>query len=163
MLVRRLLVPLLALVIVPTATAAFSASITSTSPQTFAGITLNGDDQTKTLPITISVVNTGATNGTGWSVTAAAGAPTSGTNTLSPLTVTTVSAGACSGGGCVNATNNVTWPQTLTAGGVKIYNAAVGTGKGTIVLTATLQMTYDAKALPGTYTASLTVAGTTSP
>ena len=160
---RRLLVPLLALVVVPTATAAFSTTLTSTSPQTFTGVTLNGVDQTKTLPITISVVNTGGTSGTGWNVTAAAGLPTSGANTLSALTVTTVSAGACSGGGCVNPTNNVTWPQTLASGGVKIFNAAVGTGKGTVVLTATLQMTYDAKAFPGTYTASLTVAGALSP
>jgi hypothetical protein len=160
---RRLLVPLLALVVVPTATAAFSASITSTSPQTFAGVTLNGVDQTKTLPIAISVANTGGTNGTGWSVTAAAGLPTSGTNTLSALTVTTVSAAACTGGGCVNPTNNVTWPQTITSGGVKIFNAAAGTGKGSVVLTATVQMTYDAKAFPGTYTASLTVAGSLSP
>ena len=160
---RRLLVPLIALVVVPTATAAFSVTLTSTSPQTFAGITLNGVDQTQTLPVTISVVNTGGTNGTGWSVNAAAGLPTSGADTLSALQVTNVTRGNCTGGGCVNPTNSVTWPQTLSAGGVKIYNAAAGTGKGTVVLTATVQMTYDAKALPGTYTASLTVAGALSP
>lgn len=160
---RKLLIPLLALVAVPTATAAFSVTLNTTSPQTFTAITLSGVDQTKTLPLSITVVNTGGTNGTGWSVTAAAGLPTSGTNTLSALQVTAASAAACTGGGCVNPTNNVTLPVALTAGGVKIFNAAAGTGKGSVVLTATLQMTYDAKALPGTYTASLTVAGTTSP
>ena len=45
--------------------------------------------------------------------------------------------------------------------------AAIKVGKnsnaGSVVLTATVQMTYDAKALPGTYTASLTVAGALSP
>jgi hypothetical protein len=160
---RKLIVPLLALVLVPTATAAFSVTLTTASPQTFTGITLNGIDQLKTLPISISVANTGATNTTGWSVTAAAGLPTSGTKTLTALTVTNVTRGTCTGFGCVDPTNNVTWPQSLTTGGVKIYNATAGTGKGTVVLTATVQMTYDAKALPGTYTASLTVAGTTSP
>ena len=45
---RRLLVVLLALVVVPTATAAFSVTLNSTSPQTFAGITLSGVDQTNT-------------------------------------------------------------------------------------------------------------------
>jgi hypothetical protein len=160
---RRLLVPVLALVVVPTATAAFSVSLNTASPQTFAAITLNGVDQTKTLPISITVANTGGANGAGWSVTAAAGVPTSGANTLSALQVTAVSAAACTGGGCVNPTTNVALPVALSAGGVKIFNAAVGTGKGSVVLTATLQMTYDAKALPGTYTASLTVAGTTSP
>lgn len=161
--VRRLLVPLLALVAVPTATAAFSVTLNSTSPQTFAAITLNGVDQTKTLPITITVVNNGATNGTGWSVTAAAGVPTSGANTLSPLQVTAVSAAACTGGGCVDPTNNIAVPVTLSTTAAKIFNAAAGTGKKTVVLTATLQMTYDAKALPATYTSSLTVTGSTSP
>jgi hypothetical protein len=158
-----LLVVLLALVVVPPATAAFSVTLTTGTPQTFAGITLNGVDQTKTLNISITVVNTGAGNTTGWNVTAAAGLPTSAGKTLSALKITTVSAAACTGGGCVNPTNNVTWPQTLTVGGAKIFNAAVGTGKGSDVLTATVQMTYDAKAFPGTYTATLTVAGTQSP
>jgi hypothetical protein len=160
---RRLLVPLLALVAVPTATAAFSVTLNSTSPQTFAAVTLNGIDQTKTLPITITVANTGGGNGTGWSVTAAAAAPTSAAGTLSPLQVTAVSAAACTGGQCVNPTNNITPPVTLSASSVKIFNAAAGTGTGTVVLTATLQMTYDAKALPATYTSSLTVTGSTSP
>jgi hypothetical protein len=160
---RKLLIPLLALIAVPTATAAFSVTLNTASPQTFTAITLNGVDQTKTLPLSITVVNTGGTNGTGWSVTAAAGLPTSGTNTLSPLQVTAVSAAACTGGQCVNATNNVAVPVSLTAGGAKIFNAAATTGTGSVILTATLQMTYDAKALPGTYTASLTVAGTNSP
>jgi hypothetical protein len=160
---RKLLIPLLALIAVPTATAAFSVTLNTASPQTFTAITLNGVDQTQTLPLSITVVNTGGTNGTGWSLTAAAGLPTSGTNTLSPLQVTAVSAAACTIGQCVNPSNNVALPVALSAGGVKFYNAAAGTGTGSVVLTATLQMTYDAKALPGTYTASLTVAGTTSP
>jgi hypothetical protein len=160
---RKLLIPLLALVVVPTATAAFTVTLNTVSPQTFAAITLNGVDQTKTLPLSITVANTGGTNGTGWSITAAAGLPTSGTNALSPLQVTAVSAAACTGGQCVNPSNNVALPVALVTGGTKIYNAAAGTGTGSVVLTATLQMTYDAKALPGTYTASLTVAGTTSP
>jgi hypothetical protein len=160
---RKLLIPLLALIAVPTATAAFSVTLNTASPQTFTAITLNGVDQTQTLPLSITVVNTGGTNGTGWSVTAAAGAPTAGANTLSPLKVTAVSAAACTIGQCVNPSNNVALPVSLSAGGAKIYNAAAGTGTGSVVLTATLQMTYDAKALPGTYTASLTVAGTTSP
>lgn len=160
---RRLLVVILALVVVPTATAAFSVTLNTGSPQTFTGITLNGVDQTKTLNLKVTVVNTGGANTTGWNVTASAGLPTSGGNTLSALEITTVSAAACTGPGCVNPTNNVTWPQTLSAGGVKIFNATAGTGKGTVVLTPVLQITYDAKALPGTYAATLTVAGAQSP
>ena len=160
--VRKLLVPFLALVVVPAATAGFSVTLNTTSPQTFAAITLSGVDQTKTLPITITVANTGGTNGTGWSVTAAAAAPTSAAGTLLPLQVTAVSAAPCTGS-CVQPTNNVSVPVTLSSTAAKIYNAAAGTGTGSVVLTATLQMTYDAKALPATYTSSLTVTGSTSP
>jgi hypothetical protein len=160
---RRLLVVLLALVVVPTATAAFSVTLNTASPATFTGITLNGVDQTKTLNLSVTVVNTGAGNTTGWSVTATAGVPTSGANTLSPLQITTVSAATCTGGGCNQPTNNVTWPQSLSTTAVKIFNAAANTGKGTVVLTPTIQITYDAKALPGTYTATLTMTGTQSP
>jgi hypothetical protein len=160
---RKLLVVVLALAVVPTATAAFSVTLNTASPATVPGVTLTGVDQTKTLSLSITVVNTNPGNTAGWNVTAAAGLPTFGTDTLLPLQVTNVSAGACTGGGCNAATNSVTWPQTLSAGGVKIFNAAATTGKGTIVLTATLLMTYDASALAGKYTATLTVAGTQSP
>jgi len=160
---RRLLVPLLALMVVPTATAAFSVTLSNTSPQTFAAITLNGVDQTKTLPLTITVVNTGGTNGLGWNVTAAAAAPTSAAGTLLPLQVTAVSAAACTGGQCVNPSNSIGVPVTLSATPAKIFNATAGTGTGSVILTATLQMTYDAKALPATYTSSLTVTGATGP
>jgi hypothetical protein len=156
---RRLLVPLLALVIVPAATAGFSATLSTTSPQTFTSVTLSGVDQTKTLPLSISVANTGGTNGTGWSVTAAAAAPTSvAGGTLSPLQVTAVSAAPCTGG-CVQPINSIGVPITLSSTAAKIYNASAGSGTGSVVLTATLQMTYDAKALPGTYTSTLTVTG----
>jgi hypothetical protein len=79
------------------------------------------------------------------------------------LQITTVSAATCTGGGCNQPTNAVTWPQTLSTSAVKIFNASAGTGKGTVVLTPVIQITYDAKALPGTYTATLTMTGTTSP
>jgi hypothetical protein len=155
---RRLLVPFLALVIVPAATAGFSATLSTTSPQTFTAVTLSGVDQTKTLPLSISVGNTGGTNGTGWNVTAAAAAPTSAAGTLSPLQVTAVSAAPCTGS-CVQPINSIGVPITLSSTAAKIYDASAGTGTGSVVLTATLQMTYDAKALPGTYTSTLTVTG----
>jgi hypothetical protein len=159
---RRSLVVLLALIAVPTATAAFSVTLTTASPATFAGVTLNGVDQTKNLNLSVTVVNTTA-NTTGWQVTMASTLPTLAGNTLTALNVTAVSRANCTGTGCVNPTNNVTYPISLTTGGVKIYNAAVNTGKGSVVLTPTVQMTYDADALVGTYAATLTVAGTQSP
>jgi hypothetical protein len=156
---RRLLVVVLALVIVPTATAAFSVTLTTASPVTAPGVTLNGVDQTQTFTLSITVSDPNPGSGNGWNVSMAATAPTSGANMLPALIVTTVAAGACSGGACVNATNAIGWPVTLTAGGVKIFNAAIGTGTKTTVLTPTVQITYPANAFPLTYSSTLTVTG----
>jgi hypothetical protein len=157
--VRSLLVVLLALIVVPSAAAAFSVVLNTTSPVTAPGVTLNGVDQTQTFTVSITVSDANPGSGNGWNVSMAATAPTSGANALPALVVTTVAASACSGGSCVNATNTVTWPVTLTSGGVKIYNAAIGTGTKTTTLTPTVQITYPANALPLTYSSTLTVTG----
>jgi hypothetical protein len=157
---RRLVVVLLALTVAPAATAAFSVTLNNASPVTAPGVTLNGVDQTQsfTLSITVSDANPGA--GNGWHVDASATTPTSGSSTLPPLVVTNVTAGACTGGSCVNAVNAITWPITLGASAVKIFNAAVGTGTKTTPLTGTVKITYPANALPLTYSSTLTVTGT---
>lgn len=155
---RSLLVVLLALVVVPTA-AAFSVSLTTASPVAAPGVTLNGVDQTQTFTLAIDVLDPNPGSGNGWNVSMAATAPTNGANTLPALVVTTVAAAACSGGSCVNPTNSITWPVTLTVGGVKIFNAAVGTGTKTNALTPTVMITYPANALPLTYSSTLTVTG----
>jgi hypothetical protein len=73
--------------------------------------------------------------------------------------VTNVTAAACSGGTCVNPTNTVPWPVSLTASGVKIFNAAIGTGTKTNALTPTVRITYPSNALPLTYSSTVTVTG----
>jgi hypothetical protein len=156
--VRSLLVVLLALIVVPTA-AAFTVTLNTTSPLAAPGVTLNGVDQSQTFTLSITTSDTNPGSGAGWNVSMAATDPTNGANTLPALVVTTVAASACSGGSCVNATNTVTWPVTLTSGGVKIYNAAVGTGTKTITLTPTVKISYPANALPLTYSSTLTVTG----
>jgi hypothetical protein len=156
---RRLLVVVLALVIVPTATAAFSVTLTTASPVTAPGVTLNGVDQTQTFTLSITVSDGAPGSGNGWNVSMAATAPTNGANVLPALIVTNVAAAACTGGGCVNPTNAITWPQTLTSGGVKIFNAAVGTGTKSDILTPTVKITYPANAFPLTYSSTLTVTG----
>ena len=155
---RSLLVVLLALIVVPTA-AAFTVTLNTASPVTAPGVTLNGVDQTQTFTLSITTSDTNPGSGNGWNVSMSATAPTNGADTLPALVVTTVAASACSGGSCVNATNSVTWPVTLTSGGVKIYNAAIGTGTKTTTLTPTVQITYPANALPLTYSSTLTVTG----
>jgi hypothetical protein len=157
--VRSLLVVLLALAVVPTAAAAFTVTLNTASPVTAPGVTLNGVDQTQTFTLSITVADANPGSGNGWNVSIAATAPTNGTATLPALVVTTVAGGACAGGSCANATNSVTWPVTLTAGGVKIFNAAVGTGTKSVALTPTVQISYPANALPLTYSSTLTVTG----
>jgi hypothetical protein len=161
---RRLLVLALALVVTPAASAAtLTLTITTGSPVTAPGVTLSGIDQTKTFAIAVSEAYTGSFNTAGWNVTAASTTLTSSGKTLPALIVTTVAAGACSGTGCNSPTNSITWPVTLGTTAAKIYNAAANTGKGTVTLTGTYQVTYPANALPGTYTATVTLATTTGP
>ena len=73
------------------------------------------------------------------------------------MKVTGVTNANCTGVGCVNPTNSITWPVTLSTTATRIFNAAANTGKGTVVLTATYQVSYPANALPGTYSATVTL------
>jgi hypothetical protein len=152
---RWLLLIAVALVVTPAANATFSIAITATTV-TAQGVTLNGVDQTK--PFTVAATEIDTSNTTGWNITAASTTLTSGAHTLPALIVTTVSSAACTGFRCVNPTTDRTWPLTLSATPVKIYNALNGTGTGTMVITGTFQVTYPANAFPGTYTATITLA-----
>jgi hypothetical protein len=161
---RRLLALAIALVVTPAAGAAtLTLTITTGSPVTAPGATLSGIDQTKTFAIAVSEAYTGAGNTAGWNVTAASTTLTSVAKTLPALVVTTVARGACTGTGCINPTNSITWPITLSTTAKKIYDAAANTGEGTVVLTGTYEVTYPANALPGTYSATVTLATSTGP
>jgi hypothetical protein len=127
------------------------------------GITLNGDDQTKTFTMAHTVTYTAPSNTAGWNIQVASTTLTSGAKTLPALQVTGVTSANCTGTGCINPTNSVTWPVTLGTTGVKIFNAAANTGKGSVILTATYQLIYPANALPGTYTATVTVTAVSGP
>jgi hypothetical protein len=131
---------------------------------TSSALTLNGVDQTSSFTATVTV--SGATN-TGWNLTAWAPLPVSGANTLGALVVATQpTLGACSGSGCNLPTpTGITWPVTLgTTSGTasKIYNANVSTGVGTNTVTITFKISVVAKALPGSYTTTLTVIGSST-
>ena len=159
---RTLLIILVALAVPSTAVAA-TLTVSAPSTVTVPGITLNGDDQTKTFTMAHTVSYTGGNNNAGWNVQVASTTLTSGSKTLPAMQVTGVTSANCTGSGCVNPTNSVTWPVTLGTTGVKIFNAAANTGKGSVVLTATYQLTYPANALPGTYTATVTVTAASGP
>jgi len=161
---RPLLACLCALAFVSGAAAAptFNFGATTTSPVTVTGVTLNGVDQPKTFTIGSFVQYTGTGNTAGWKVQASATVPTSGSNTLPALNVTAGTFG-CVSGCTTNPTNGIAYPITLTTTAQTIYNAAVNTGRGTFTITSTFQLNYTANALPGTYSSTVTLAGSTGP
>jgi hypothetical protein len=149
---------------VAAARAAFGIAV-APATVTASAVTLGGVDQVSTFTATITV--SGAVN-TGWNITAWAPLPTSGADTLSALVVPSQpTLGACSGGNCSLPTPiGITWPVDVgtTAGAAtKIYNADVSTGKGTNTVTVTFNIPVPARSLPGSYTTTLTIIGTTGP
>ena len=160
---RLLLAVACSLVVVSTATAAtFNYSVATSSPVTVTGVTLNGVDQPKTFPIASTVQYTGGQNTAGWKVQASATTPTSGSNTLPALTVT-AGTFACASSCTTNPTNAITYPIALTTTAQTIYNAAASTGQGTFTVTNTFSLDYLANALPGTYSSTVTLSGSTGP
>ena len=154
----------LACTFVATARAVFGIAV---APTTAVGspVTLNGVDQISNFTATITVSGAGTT---GWNITAWAPLPVSGTNTLGALVVPTQpTAGVCSPSGSCNQPTpvGITWPVTVgttSAGATKIYNANTSTGKGTNTITVTFNIPVFANALPGTYTTTLTITGSSS-
>jgi hypothetical protein len=164
---RALLLPvvlLLACTFVAAARGAFGIAV-APATVTASAVTLSGVDQVSTFTATITV--SGAVN-TGWNITAWAPLPATGANTLAALVVPSEpTLGACSGGSCSLPTPvGITWPVAVgtTAGAAtKIYNADVSTGKATNTVTVTFNIPVPARALPGTYTTTLTITGSTGP
>ena len=126
-------------------------------------LTLTGADQTATSSFTMTVTNTGSTGNNGWNITASQTSLTSGSNSLGYSTVIGVTAGGCSGGSCSDPTNSVTYPVALSGTAVKIYNAALNTGRGTNPLTANLTLGVPGNAVAGTYTSTMTVSIASGP
>jgi lipopolysaccharide export system protein LptA len=160
---RRLLAPVLALILAPASLAAtFSATVQTASPVTVASVTLTGDDQTKTFSIITQVAYTGGGDTLGWKVEATATTPTSGTHTLPALDVT-AGTFACVTACTTSPTSTITYPITLSTTAVKIYNASANTGRGTYNITNTFQVTYPANIVTGTYSSTVTITGATGP
>jgi hypothetical protein len=165
---RRRVLPVLAVSLLgcsfaAVARAAFAISV-SPSSVTSSAVTLNGVDRTSTFAAVVTVSGAGTT---GWNITAWAPLPVSGANTLGALVVATQpTLGACSGIGCnLPVPTGITWPVTLgtTSGtAAKIYNASASTGKVNNTVNITFSIPVLAKALPGTYTTTLTVIGSST-
>jgi len=162
---RRLLVPVLALVLAPAGLAAsFSFSVVTASPVTVPTVTLSGDDQTKTFTVTTQVAYTGSGNTAGWKVQASSTTLTYATTHTLPAMQVTAGSYTCQSGCTSNPSpTGVTYPIALSATAATIYNAAANSGRGTFRVSNTFQVTYPASAVAGTYSATLTLTGATGP
>lgn len=156
-----LLVSAVALV-VPSAAlgASFTFSLVTASPLTLPAVTLTGDDQSQTFTVVSEVDNTGST---GWKVQAAATAPASGSETLPALQVTAGSWSCVSGCPANPLPTGLTYPMTLSATPQTVYNAGAGTGRGKFDISSTFLVSYPAKTIAGTYTATITLSGSAGP
>jgi hypothetical protein len=114
-------------------------------------LTLDGTDQTA--PFSFPMSATG-TNGA-FNITASTTAFTVSGHSLGFPTLTGITTGACTGGGCQDATNTVTYPIALSTSTQKIYSTA--TAKQTIPLTANLTLSLPGNAFAGAYTSTFTL------
>lgn len=156
-----------------TATATISAgslAFVSAPGNVSFSATLNGTDQTVTSNQGLDVSDaTGS--GAGWNITATSTTFTTGTHTLSTsaTTVTATPTTACDAGStCTLATNSVSYPYTLPAGGTaptatKVFNAAANTGLGNETVTVVWRLAVPATTFAGTYTSTWTISLVSGP
>lgn len=160
---RRLLPFLLALVVVPGASAAqFTFSVLTSSPVTVSGVTLNGDDQTTSFTLDTEISSTNG-NKAGWKVQASATTPTSGSYTL-PALVVTGGSFSCLGSCSSDPTpTGVSYPITMSGSAQTIYDAAASTGTGDFDIASTVRVSVPANTIKGTYSSTVTLSGSTGP
>jgi hypothetical protein len=161
---RRLLIPVvIALVAAPAGLATtFSFTLSTPSPINAGTVTLSGDDQTNTFT-TKSVIFLSGTPVTGWKVQASSTTLTSGAKTLPAMAVTAAAYSCASVCFSNPSPTGITYPVTLSSTPTTIANANTGTGSGQFNVTNTFQVSYPASALPGAYSATLTLTGSTGP
>jgi hypothetical protein len=130
-----------------------SLSLAAPATAAFAGLTLNGTNQSVTTNLSFTPTDATASS-SGWHLTGTSTTfKNAGSKTL-PTTATTITAGsvAATSSTCRLPTNAITYPVTLPAAtvaptAVKLYNSAAATGLGpsTVTLTAKLSV------LPNSY------------
>jgi hypothetical protein len=156
MLRRGALVSIVSAAALVIATGAAAAIGLTVSSFTFAP-TISGADQS--VPFSFSMSATG-TSGP-FNITMSATPFQAGSYSLGFPTLTNVSTGACTGGGCVNAANTIGYPIAVDASTQKIYSTP--TAKQTIPLTADLTLALPGNAYAGSYTSTFAVTIATGP
>jgi hypothetical protein len=137
-------------------------SITTPATASFS-VALDGTDQTPVYQLPITVLLQGQGQANGWHLLASATQFVNGTYTF-PATASSVLSvtppASCSGGSCAlpSPSGSVVYPVTLpNTGGAAIYSATPGSGQGTNIVTANIQVATPANVYAGTYTSTVTV------
>ncbi|GAC1347574.1 MAG: hypothetical protein NVSMB27_13280 [Ktedonobacteraceae bacterium] len=153
-----------------TVTAGTLTEANATTPA--PGATMNGADQVVTY--TLAITLTDATgSGSGWnltitSTTFSTGGGTPHTLSTSASSLTGVTATCVTGSTCTNATDAITYPVAVPAGGtaptaVKFYNAALNTGMGKFTVTPTISISIPANTYAGAYSSTITLTVVSGP
>ena len=154
----------------PTTCTGGSLTLSAASAQ-FNSTTLNGKDKTVTTSNNPPVFTPSDQRGTGagWNITLTSTQFTVSRHTL-PTTATTLTSvqDSADAGTCSVPTNSVTYPVTVPAGAgppaaIKIYNAALNTGRGDSQLTLNFSLALPASAYVGSYTSTWTFSIVTGP
>jgi hypothetical protein len=137
-------------------------STTFPASATFAALTLNGLNQTRTASASFDITDN--TGGNGWNIAATSTTFKAGAHSL-PTTATTVASTpstACDGGfTCSAPTGSVVYPYTLPAAAAaptatELVNAATGSGTGHETTSPTFTLAIRSNAYVGAYTSTWT-------
>lgn len=155
-----------------------AGTLTETGPSSVSAsdVTLNGNDQTTTYALGLTVTDARGNSG-GWNltITSTTFTGTGGTPPVLPTTASSILAGptvACiSGGGhCTSPIpdGTVTYPVGVPAAAiapaaVKFFNAGGGSGLGKFTVTPTVTISIPANTTADTYTSTVSVAVVSGP
>ena len=149
-----------------------SLTLTGVTNVSAPPVTLNGDDQTTTYSMALTV-NDARGSGAGWNLSITSTAFTTGSQSLSNTasTIQAAPAVACSGvgGHCTSPDDGaITYPVGVPAGAsaptaVKFFDARANTGLGKFTITPTVTIAIPGNTYVGTYTSTVTIALNTGP
>jgi hypothetical protein len=137
-------------------------------------VTLNGDDQTTTYSLGLTLTDARG-NGAGWNLTITSTTFTDTNSDTLSTTASSINAAptvACSGvgGHCAPPTNSISYasPVGVPAGStaptaVKFFNAATSSGLGKFTITPTVTISIPATTIAGTYSSTVSVAVVSGP
>ncbi len=157
------------------ATVAVNAGTLSESGPTSVSatpVTLNGDDQTTTYALGLTVTDARGNNA-GWNLTITSTQFNDGSGDTLPTTASAIQSTpsvVCSsvGNHCTSPNNSITYPVTVPADTtaptpVKFFNATTNSGLGKFTITPTITVSIPANTVAGTYTSTVSVAIVSGP